>query len=577
MVCGDDALAYRLVNELIARDQAEVTVILPSRLRNHGPLIARLPIRLVEADRLDADSFREAGLESATAVALVRQDDVGNIHAGLLAQEMNPGLRLVIRMFNMSLGSGVQRLFTDCAVMSDALMAAPAFVAAALGEAAPMHVRLPGRTLYVARRDEVHPEDVVCGLAATTPDGPPDLLPSAQERADLVLAFATGRPGPAATVRRSRRSGWRTRWRTRLRRSPVAALFALVGRKLGIALLVLLGLIVAATVVLALTKRTSLADAAYVTLLDVLGGTTPDPRAAPLQKITETILALVSIALIPVITAAVAGAVVNARLTLVLGRLRAPSADHVVVVGLGNVGTRVIRQLHDLGVPVVAIDKAENARGAQVAKEYGIPFVVGDASRIETLRAASVQTCRALVVVSTEDVNNLEAALHGRTLQEDLRVVLRLFDGDFADRVERTFGITASRSVSYLAAPSFAAALLEREVIATIPVHRRVLLIAEVPVAAGSALAGQPVGAAHSPGRARVIAMGVQRGPITAWSPPDERVLVAGDKLVVVATRAGMGQLQANAATPATVPVPDVTGPDVAVPDVAVPGLRADR
>ena len=549
VVCGDDALAYRLAEELIARDRAEVTVLLPSTQRNHGPRLARLPVRVVESERLDDDALREAGVESASALALVRQDDVGNIQAGLQAQEMNPGLRLVIRMFNMNLGNGIRRLFTDCAVMSDALMAAPAFVAAALGEVAPTHVRLPGHTLYVARRAEVRPADVVCPLAVTGSDGRPDLLPADGERADLVLAHATGKGAGVGTPPTPEQTGRLRRWLPRRRPRPVRALFALAGRKLGIAVLVLLGLFVAATVLRAIFGGISLVNAAYVTLLDIIGGTTPDVHAKAATKVIDAVLALMSIALIPLITAAVAGAVVNARLSLALGRLRGPTAGHVVVVGLGNVGTRVIRQLHDLGIQIVAIDKNESARGVQVAREHGIPFIVGDASRVETLRAAYVQTCRALVVVSTDDVANLEAALHGRTLKEDLRVVLRLFDGDFADRVQRTFGITSSRSVSSLAAPAFAAAMLEREVIATIPVSRRVLLIAEVGVGAGSALDGQPLAAAEETGQARVIGLMSERGPV-ALRPEPGRLLAAADRLVVVATRAGLGGLRQRSATP---------------------------
>lgn len=593
VVCGDDPLAHRLVEELVNRYHARVTVILPGRRRNHGPQIARLDVDVVEADRLDADAFRRARLDTASAVALVQQDDVGNIHAGLLAQEINPSVRLVIRMFNMSLGHGIRRLFGDCRVLSDAAMAAPAFVAAALGEVVPVHVRLSGRTLHVARRSEVRARDIVCGLADTSRPGGPDLLPSAQERADLVLAVATGAAGrlPSAgqaaaqaehagagepgvgtaelmllrdgvTSARRRAPGRLRRWLVRRWRQPFGALGTLINPRLRVAALVLFGLLVVATVVISVTQHTSLLNAAYVTLLDTLGGANADLSAQPLQKIAETIMTIVSIALIPVITAAVVEAVVNARLALALGRLRQPMSGHVVVVGLGNVGTRVIRQLHDLGIEVVAIDKSDTPRGAQVARQLGIPLVVGDASREETLRAAAVQTCRALVVVSTDDVTNLEAALHGRTLNADLRVVLRLFDGDFADRVQRAFGIPTSRSVSYLAAPAFAAAMLEREVVGTIPVHRRVLLIAEVPVAAGAALEGASVSTVDSIGQVRVLAVTVDRGGATHWCPI-EGSLSAGDRLVVVATRAGLGRLLERAADPerraAGAPVPAST------------------
>ena len=80
-------------------------------------------------------------------------------------------------------------------------------------------------------------------------------------------------------------------------------------------------------------------------------------------------------------------------------------------------------------------------------------------------------------------------------------MVLRLFDGDFAERVEETFALGVSRSVSYLAAPAFIGALTERAVITTIPVDRHALPVAEVPVAAGSELDGCPLERSPATGR----------------------------------------------------------------------------
>jgi Trk K+ transport system NAD-binding subunit len=176
-------------------------------------------------------------------------------------------------------------------------------------------------------------------------------------------------------------------------------------------------------------------------------------------------------------------------------------------------------------------------------------LIIGDASQAETLRSAWVQNCRALVVVSTDDVINLEAAIQGRTLKKKLRVVLRLFDGDFADRVQKAFNINISRSVSYLAAPAFAAAMLEREVIGTIPVNRRVLLLAEAPICAGSSLDGATIAVADEVGEVRVIALNTDDGR-TVWSPPGDRVLRPEDVLVVVATRQGLGELLGRSALP---------------------------
>ena len=577
IVCGDDPLAQRLVEELVRRYGVRVTAILPSVRRRHGPQIAEVLRqhggRVVESERLDPETFQRAGVIDADALALVKQDDVGNINTALLLQELNPQLRLVIRMFNMRLGYGIRRLFSECRVLSDAQMAAPAFVSEALGEVAPVHVRVARRTLFVARRDQVRADDVICGLAVTGDDDEQStLLPANQAEADLVLAVATGErvtarisrdedyssdpvseaaalPGDRRSVRvrrgRLRRERLR-RWFVRQRKRPFALLSTLIHRRLRLAALILVALLVLGTAVIAYYRDIDWWDAAYLALIAEMGGANPDLEAHGPEKIVHTLLTMVSIALIPVITAAVVEAVVNARLALALGRLRGPVSDHVVVVGLGNVGTRVMHGLVDLGIPVVVIDKNEHARGGQSARTRGIPFLVGDASQVETLRAASVDTCRALLVLSTDDVANLETALQGRDLKPDLRVVLRLFDGDFADRVQRAFGITASRSVSYLAAPAFAAALLEREVIGTIPVGRKALMLAEVPVCAGSSLDGAVVADAQDVGEVRVLALVTDDGRQTLWIPPPTHVLCADDRLLVVATRLGLGSLLAQ-------------------------------
>ena len=227
VVCGDDALAARVIEELTTTYGEEVTVLLRSRELGQGPRIARLPkVRIIERAELDADAFTAAQVQSARSLALLRQDDLGNFHAALRAQEINPDLRLVVAIFNTSLGERIRTFFRDCAVLSGSSMSAPSFVAAALSEPAPSHIRVAGRTLYVARRSDVHARRIVCGLAMTQDPVAPGLLPPDAANADLVLAVADGAPrdprqaGPAPDAR-GRRPGQATaveQARVRLRR-----------------------------------------------------------------------------------------------------------------------------------------------------------------------------------------------------------------------------------------------------------------------------------------------------------------------------------------------------------------------
>lgn len=512
-------------------------MITPHRIRSDVPdlkVLKDLGVELHHADRLDEQAFRDAGLAGATALALVMPDDMVNLHAALCAREVEAKLRVVVRMFTTGLAGSVARIFPDNVVLSDAEMAAPAFVAATLGEVAPTHFSYGGRTLYVAHRSDVPDRNVLLTLAAGVGLLPAEPVAGAAGADDLVLAQAVGLPaGDDVTHRVLARAG--------RRRNPLAgltrALRAALNRKLGVAVLITLLVTVLAGAVLNVWDGTqhNLWQSIYVTLMTAVGASDVEDKRNAVAQAAQLVLTVAGLALLPLITAAVVDGMVNARLALAQGRLAGELSDHVVLVGLGNVGTHVLRQLHALGVRVVAIDRADDARGVKTAQRRGIPVIIGDAAREETLRSASIETCRALVVLSTNDPVNLQAALHARSIREDLRVVLRLFDDDFAQRIGAAFDINTSRSVSRLCAPVFAAALLERDVSASIPVDRHILLAGTVSVRPGSHLDGALLSDIDDPAQRRVIGMSSAGQTWVDWRPDPRRVLAAGDRILIVA------------------------------------------
>ena len=524
IVCGDSPLAYRISLELTTRYGEEVTVLLPSRQRNYGPQIGALPrVRVLEHPELSIQAFTDADVQSARALAVVWQDDVGNFHAGLRAQELNPALRLVLAIYNRRLGDHIRMLFPDCTVLSGTAMSAPSFVAAALGEPAPSHIRVQRRTLYVARAGDVTSSHVLCGLVPSADDSQsPQLVPPGTAGADLVLAVADGTPRNPLTRRRDPV------------RAATSLLRRLVVNRFGLLFTVLLAAVVAG---FALNfVRYSFTNSVYLTLMDLTGSALVSSTASGAEKIAQVLLTVDGLAFIPVVTAIIVGA----RLTGTVRRAPRPPGGHVIVVGLGNVGTNVIGQLHDLGFDVVCIDNKPSAPGIPLARQLGLPVVIGDAFREETLRQASLDTCIALVSVTSSDVVNLETALNARALREDVRIVLRLTDDDLAERLGQTIANTVSRSVSYLAAPAFAAAMLEHQVLRTIAVGRHVLLIADVRVADQAGLVGSLLEDTEQDGQARVLARQVSGSAGLDWSPRRDYRLAPGDRLIVLATRKGL-------------------------------------
>jgi Trk K+ transport system NAD-binding subunit len=224
------------------------------------------------------------------------------------------------------------------------------------------------------------------------------------------------------------------------------------------------------------------------------------------------------------------------------------------------VGTRVLERLVDMRIPVVVVERNPDAPGVSLARKRNVPVVIGDISQPEVYRSARIERSQTLMALTSNDSVNLEAVLYARERRPDLRVVLRLFDDAFASTVYRALRAsypqarTRSRSVSYLAAPAFAAAMMGRQVLAAIPVERQMLLVATVNVRGRRALEGQSVGGAFRPDGWRVVGLLSRDGHLT-WGPAAGRVLTVEDRVVVVATREGLGlllQRPSAAAAPGT-------------------------
>ncbi|MFE5581094.1 NAD-binding protein [Kitasatospora sp. NPDC056531] len=579
IVCGGNALAHRLVLELVEHYEVPVVVLVADRTRDHAPQIEQLPgvAAVVEYPSVTEEALRAVSIGTARGLALVEGSDQENIHAALGAQEHNPDIRIVFRMFNQRLGENIQRLLKNGAALSGSATAAPAFAAAALGR--PNAVEVDGRYLHIAFDDAIT-SDRICVVADQIDrqdlskirllpvqegdsaqfvrlarefgdDGP--VLPGGVHREPVVPAAepAEAPGGRAALQALPVEPREPISWARRLRWRVLDTMRFFTSARMRLVLLTALAAVLMAFGVLWYLNR-DFGWTVYISLLDLAGAAQPDQQAdiaagtgtgGIWQRVAQVVITICGITFAPVATAIAVEVLGSGR----RGLPRNPSAgtrDHVIVVGLGNVGTRVATQLHDLGVPVVCMERDPQARGIAAVRALGIPVVLGDGPFEEQLRRARLKHSRAVVAVSGDDATNLEAALEARHGNPEVRVVVRLFDDNFAGHFYKTLDNAASRSVSYLAAPAFAAALMGSEVRGTLSVFRHVLLIAELAVEDGSGLIGLNRHDLEDPGGVRVIAVRFARSTHLQWNFPDRtRQLTPGDRIVVAATRSGLARL----------------------------------
>ncbi|WP_346777295.1 NAD-binding protein [Streptomyces sp. HNM0575] len=301
----------------------------------------------------------------------------------------------------------------------------------------------------------------------------PVLLPDDEElsglppsREAVVLEAITRRPSHAAGPRSSR-----------LPRMP--AVQRLFSRRLRYSLLAMAGVVLALAAVHWVISRDSPLHAGYVTLLDLFAINEPNLEEPPAEQILQLLAGLTGMALLPLLLAVVLESYGSFRRTAALPTPPRGLGGHVVLVGLGKVGKHVLERLLELNIPVVCIEQNDEARGIALARRHRVPTLIADVTEDGVLEDAKIKRSRALLALTSNDGINLEASLNARQIKPELRVVMRLFDDSFATTVYRTLrdtypaAQTHSRSVSALAAPAFAGAMMGRQVLGAISVGRR--------------------------------------------------------------------------------------------------------
>ena len=183
--------------------------------------------------------------------------------------------------------------------------------------------------------------------------------------------------------------------------------------------------------------------------------------------------------------------------------------DHVIVIGLGAVGISVVRGLVAEGEPVVVIERDADNRYLAQARALGVPVVIADATQSQTHRMVNIVDAKAVAVLTSADLTNIETGLSVReSLGErwdEVPVVLRVFDRELAHMMEQSFGFRHVRSTSALAAPWFVGAALGLDVLSTFYVDQQPFLVGGLTVAPSGGLQGLAMQDLSS--RTRVIAL----------------------------------------------------------------------
>ncbi|KAA0096764.1 potassium transporter TrkA [Mycolicibacterium sp. P1-18] len=539
IVCGDDPLGLRIVEQL----------------RSAGREIA-----IVES----SDELRDAGIADAAALICADDDDALNLEIALLARELNATVRVVVRLANGVLREAVAIGNGPGAILDVADVAAPSVVEACLSRTthsitvAGLEFVVSGTTAPRAATlreifGDLAPVAVVRGERSPEP-GSVVPCPGRDERVEpgdwtAVIGTAAELTAQGIAVTATRTAD------APARRSPLKpladALRAFredVNPNFFKALAVSMSLLLGATALLRFAYHRpgmSVVDALYFsteTIATVGYGDFSFVDQPTWLRLFGIVLMFAGVTTTAVLMAFVADLLLSRRIAQNAGRRKVRDlTDHVVVVGLGSFGIRVVADLKAAGHDVVVVERSRDNRYLASAAQLDVPVIFGDATLAQTLDDARIDDAVAVAVLTQDDMVNIETGIVLRerlgerwlrsSEQPGVPVVLRVYDRTLGRAVAQRFGFENVRSTVELAAPWFIGTAMGLEVLGTFSVGQQSFMVGGVEVAPGSKLDGLRM--ADMSTQTRVIA--ISRGPGNVHVHPrrDTR-LNAGDTAYLV-------------------------------------------
>lgn len=387
-------------------------------------LLSEAGITVTHVHEPSDSEVRAALTADVDGVAVLLHDDIKALRYGLMVHHIRPSVRLFVAMFDLTARAQLRAAVPEVVVLSPAAISVPAMVAAAIDP----------RVGAIRRKRSSTVREWVS-------------ITSAGNEGARIHAWRT----PDTLKRRSR-------W------GVLAGQLRPVDAGSGVLIAGVLGLIavIAADTVVGLAHGgflRSLYDATRTTAT-ISAPQLPDE---PLILIWATIAALLVMAFTAMFAAGIVNYLLSGRHVALLGRRVAPRFGHVIVVGMGQVGLRLAQELRQLGIAVIGIETSPHARSLMIARQCGIPVLIGDGASRSVLGAAGAHSALALVAAGSEDRDNIAIAISALAVNPDLRIVLRAGTDAAIEETQSLFHIGAVVDVNGLTA-SFVATSLDDQV-----------------------------------------------------------------------------------------------------------------
>ena len=132
VVCGIGKLGTRVIEQLVASNVPVVAVERDeaARFQQH---VRGLGVPVIVGDMKEDQTLVLAGVPHARVVIIATNDDIANLEVALDSRRLNPGVRIVMRLFEQSIAQKISGAFMVDVAFSASTLAAPIVAAMSMG------------------------------------------------------------------------------------------------------------------------------------------------------------------------------------------------------------------------------------------------------------------------------------------------------------------------------------------------------------------------------------------------------------------------------------------------------------
>jgi len=291
----------------------------------------------------------------------------------------------------------------------------------------------------------------------------------------------------------------------------------------------------------------SFTSAFYVTAILLLGGyadlfspfepLTGFPGWLQLFSLTVT---LAGTAFVGVLYALLTEALLSSKFQFNSKRPPIPKENHIIIVGFGRLGQKVAEKLQELKKPVLAITLNPIT---ETSATLTIPLISGH-NLNDSLKLAYLEKAKSMVIVTDDDIINIEIALLSQKINPYCQLVIRTNGDTLTENLSQLLPYATIIDPYIAAAEAFTGAAFGENILGLSRLQQQTILVTQYHIEENDTLQGLLLSeVAYGYGVIPVIYQShLDASSVTL--PSDDIRLAVGDLLIVLATIEGLKAIE---------------------------------